>query len=62
MRRNWLLDFILFFIVFYLKNENYLEASHFRGGSLTAYASSYTVTSVTMTITANWAYSTAFIL
>jgi len=37
------------------------EASHFRGGSITAIPYSYNSTSVTMSITAYWAYKYEFI-
>jgi len=53
MRLLHLLSF--FFILLIIWNGNQLETSHFRGGSMTAYASSYNSTTVTMTITSHWA-------
>jgi len=49
---NFLTELILLLILYALVNE----ASHFRGGTITAVPYSYSQTSVTMSITARWAY------
>ncbi len=49
---NFLTELLLLLIFYASVNE----ASHFRGGTITAVPYSYSQTSVTMSITARWAY------
>lgn len=54
MLKKIIFYFLALFVLLSI-NENFLDASHFRGGSMTATPKSYNSTFVVMTITTHWA-------